>query len=113
MIALTSHHVGAFVWHRRLEKKMVPHQLLLFHALHQDDEQMLGLRAAVGERLLDGDQQLVSQGLVNYAAQQRKGETRGRIRSTLVERGDGKKKAAALSASFPKSMESVSYAHSS
>lgn len=53
---------------------------------------MLGLRAAVGERLLDGDQQLVSQGLVNYAAQQRKGETRGRIRSTLVERGYGKKK---------------------
>lgn len=36
------------------------HQLLLFHALHQNDEQMLGLRATVGESLLDGHQQLVS-----------------------------------------------------
>lgn len=36
------------------------HQLLLLHALHEDDEQMLGLRAAVGESLLDGHQQLVS-----------------------------------------------------
>lgn len=36
------------------------HQLLLLHALHENDEQMLGLCAAVGESLLDGHQQLVS-----------------------------------------------------
>lgn len=36
------------------------HQLLLLHALHENDEQMLGLCAAVGEGLLDGHQQLVS-----------------------------------------------------
>lgn len=41
-------------------------QLLLFHALHENDEQVLGLRAAVGESLLDGHQQLVSQRLINY-----------------------------------------------
>lgn len=78
---------------------------------------MLGLRAAVGERLLDGDQQLVSQGLVNYAAQQRKGETRGRIRSTLVERGDGKKKEKKrpllLALASPSPWRALSYTHSS
>lgn len=36
------------------------HQLLLLHALHEYDEQMLGLSSAVGECLLDGHQQLVS-----------------------------------------------------
>lgn len=36
------------------------HQLLLLHALHENDEQMLGLCAAVGESLLDSHQQLVS-----------------------------------------------------
>lgn len=36
------------------------HQLLLLHTLHENDEQMLGLCAAVGECLLDGHQQLVS-----------------------------------------------------
>ena len=36
------------------------HQLLLLHALHQNDEQMLRLCAAVGESLLDGHKQLVS-----------------------------------------------------
>lgn len=45
------------------------YQLLLLHALHEDDEEMLGLRAAVGERLLDGHQQLVPQGLVDDAAE--------------------------------------------
>lgn len=85
MIALTSHNVGVAQRVGRAstpgEKKKVPHQLFLFHALHQDDEQMLGLRAAVGERLLDGDQQLVSQGLVNYSAEQRKRQRRGRVSS--------------------------------
>lgn len=59
------------------------HQLLLLHALHEDDEQVLGLRAAVGERLLDGYQQLVSQRLVNYAAERRVGEREGESRVTL------------------------------
>lgn len=36
------------------------HQLLLLHALHENDEQMLGLCAAIGECLLNGHQQLVS-----------------------------------------------------
>lgn len=44
------------------------HQFLFFHALHKNDKQMLSLCAAVGERLLDGHQQLVSQRLINYAA---------------------------------------------
>lgn len=75
---------GVNAWGEK--KKKTPHQLFLFHALHQDDEQMLRLRAAVCERLLDGDQQLVSQGLVNYSAEQRKGETRGRVSSMFVGR---------------------------
>lgn len=41
---------------------------------------MLGLRTAVGESLLDGHQQLVSKGLVNYAAghRERHGRESGR-----------------------------------
>lgn len=35
-------------------------QFLLLHTLHENDEQMLSLCAAVGESLLDGHQQLVS-----------------------------------------------------
>lgn len=45
------------------------HQFLLFHALHEDDEQMLGLCATVGESLLYGYQQLVSQRLIDNAAE--------------------------------------------
>lgn len=41
------------------------YQLFLFHALHENDEEMLGLRAAVGERLLNGHQQLVSQRFID------------------------------------------------
>lgn len=84
MIALTFSQCwrGTACWEDVCEKKKkVPHQLFLFHALHQDDEQMLGLRAAVGERLLDGDQQLVSQGFVDYSAEQGKGQARGRVSS--------------------------------
>lgn len=60
MIALTSLNVSVAQRVGRVstsekKKTMVPHQLFLFHALHQDNEQMLGLRATVGERLLDGD----------------------------------------------------------
>lgn len=71
-----------------MKKKKVPHQLFLFHALHQDDEQMLRLRAAVCERLLDGDQQLVSQGLVNYSAESKEkdGQEGGSV-ACLIEGG--------------------------
>lgn len=31
------------------------HQFFLLHALHQNDEEMLGLRPAVCKRLLNGD----------------------------------------------------------
>lgn len=44
------------------------YQLLLLHTLHENDEEVLGLCAAVGERLLNGHQQLVSQRFVNDAA---------------------------------------------
>lgn len=47
------------------------YQLFLFHALHENDEEMLGLRAAVGERLLNGHQQLVSQGFIDDAGRGR------------------------------------------
>lgn len=53
------------------------HQLLLLHALHQDDEQMLGLSAAVGECLLNSHQQLVSERLINYAAEAERSWDRG------------------------------------
>lgn len=43
------------------------YQLFLFHALHKNDEEVLGLRAAVGERLLNGHQQLVSQRFIDDA----------------------------------------------
>lgn len=45
-------------------------QFFLLHALHEDDEQMLSLCAAVGESLLYGHQQLVSQSLINYPAEE-------------------------------------------
>lgn len=47
------------------------YQLFLFHALHENDEEMLGLRAAVGERLLNGHQQLVSQRFIDDAERDR------------------------------------------
>lgn len=43
------------------------YQLFLFHALHENDEEMLGLCAAVSKSLLNGHQQLVSQGLIDDA----------------------------------------------
>lgn len=49
-------------------------QFFLLHALHENDEQMLSLCAAVGESLLDGHQQLVSQSLINYPAEEERRE---------------------------------------
>lgn len=48
---------GHMCWHVSVKDT---HQLLLLHALHENDEQMLGLCPAVSESLLDGHQQLVS-----------------------------------------------------
>lgn len=47
------------------------YQLFFFHALHENDEEMLGLRAAVGERFLNGHQQLVSQRFIDDAERDR------------------------------------------
>lgn len=44
---------------------MNTHQLLLLHAFHEDDEEVLGLGPAVCECLLDGHQQLVPQSLID------------------------------------------------
>lgn len=43
------------------------YQFFLLHAFHEDDEEVLGLSATVGERLLYGDQELIPQGFVDYA----------------------------------------------
>lgn len=44
------------------------YQLLLLHALHQDDEQMLGLGSGVCEGLLYSHQELVPQGFIYKSA---------------------------------------------
>lgn len=54
-------------------------QFLFLHALHEDDEQMLGLCAAVCEGLLDGHQQLVSKRLINYAVKRGRSRRRGKM----------------------------------
>ena len=50
---------------RMRERERGTYQLLLLHTLHEDDEEVLCLRPAVGEGFLDGHQQLVSQRLIN------------------------------------------------
>lgn len=55
------------------------YQLFLFHALHENDEEMLGLCAAVGKSLLNGHQQLVSQRFIDDAEKDREF---GRIRES-------------------------------
>lgn len=43
----------------------ITYQLFLLHAFHEDDEEVLGLSATVGECLLYGDQKLIPQGFVD------------------------------------------------
>lgn len=47
---------------------LLTYQFLLLHALHEDDEQMLGLCSSVREGLLDGHQQLVPQRFIDKSA---------------------------------------------
>lgn len=46
----------------------VTYQLLLLHAFHKDDEEMLSLGSSVCKSLLDGHQQLVPQRFIYKSA---------------------------------------------